>query len=229
MPLFNSKAKHFWVIEGDIKSYFDNVHHRKLMTILRRRIADKELLDLIWKFLKAGVMEGQLFAETEAGVPQGGVISPLLANVYLNEFDKWGEQRWHNLNPYERSKRRQAGLGNYTMVRYADDFVIVSNGTKAEVEQTKEEVRKFLEEELHLELSAEKTVLTHINDGFDFLGFNIQRRQPEGKWVVHLRPTEKNKARLKKRMKELTSRNWTWMDEHTRLTSLNRIIKGWCM
>ena len=229
MPLFNSKAKHFWVIEGDIKSYFDNVHHRKLMTILRRRIADKELLDLIWKFLKAGVMEGQLFAETEAGVPQGGVISPLLANVYLNEFDKWAEQRWHNLNPYERSKRRQAGLGNYTMVRYADDFVIVSNGTKAEVEQTKEEVRKFLEEELHLELSAEKTVLTHINDGFDFLGFNIQRRQPEGKWVVHLRPTEKNKARLKKRMKQLTARNWAWMDEFTRLTSLNRIIKGWCM
>ena len=75
------------------------------------------------------------------------------------------------------------------MVRYADDFVIVSNGTKAEVEQTKEEVRRFLEEELHLELSAEKTVLTHINEGFDFLGFNIQRRQPEGKWVVHLRPT----------------------------------------
>ena len=97
------------------------------MTILRRRIADKELLDLIWKFLKAGVMQGQLFAKTETGVPQGGVISPLLANVYLNEFDKWAEQRWHNLNPYERSKSRKAGLGNYTMVRYADDFVIASN------------------------------------------------------------------------------------------------------
>lgn len=229
MPLFNSSAKHYWVIEGDIKSYFDNVHHRKLMKLLRKRIADKSLLDLIWKFLKAGVMEGKLFAETENGVPQGGVISPLLANVYLNEFDKWAEARWHSLTPYERSKRRKAGLGNYTMVRYADDFVIVSNGTKAEIEQTKEEVRRFLDEELHLELSAEKTLVTHINDGFEFLGFHIQRVNPEGRWVVHLRPTEKNKKRVKNRLKELTSRNWTWMDEHTRLTSLNRIVKGWCM
>lgn len=115
------------------------------------------------------------------------------------------------------------------MVRYADDFVIVSNGTKAEVEQTKEEVRRFLEQELHLQLSAEKTLITHVNDGFNFLGFHIQRCKPEGRWVVHLRPTEQNKERVKNRLKELTSRNWTWMDEFTRLTSLNRIVKGWCM
>lgn len=229
MPLFNSKVKHYWVIEGDIKSYFDNVHHRKLMTILRRRIADKALLDLIWKFLKAGVMEGQLFAQSENGVPQGGVISPLLANVYLNEFDKWAENRWHNLTPCQRQTRRRAGLGNYTMVRYADDFVIVSNSTKAEIEQTKEEVRRFLEQELHLELSSEKTLITHVNDGFNFLGFHIRRTRPEGRWVIHLRPTEKNKQRLKQRLKELTSRNWTWMDEFTRLTTLNRIVKGWCL
>ncbi len=229
MPLFNTQVKHYWVIEGDIKSYFDNVHHRKLMKLLRQRIADKALLDLIWKFLKAGVMEGRLFACTETGVPQGGVISPLLANVYLNEFDKWAERQWHNLTPYDRQRRRQAGLGNYTMVRYADDFVIVSNGTRAEVERTKEAVRRFLAEELHLELSAEKTLITHVNDGFDFLGFHIQRCKPEGRWVVHLRPTEKNKQRIKHRMKELTSRNWTWMDEYTRLTALNRIVKGWCM
>jgi len=229
MPLFNTAAKHYWVIEGDIKGYFDNVQHQKLMTLLRRRIADKALLDLIWKFLKAGVMEGQLFSCTENGVPQGGVISPLLANVYLNEFDKWAERRWHNFTPYEKAKNRKAGLGNYTMVRYADDFVIVSNASKAQVEQTKEEIKQFLEEELHLELSEAKTLITHVNNGFDFLGFHIQRERPEGKWVVHLSPTEKNKLRLKERLKELTSRNWTWMDEHTRLTSLNRIVKGWCM
>jgi group II intron reverse transcriptase/maturase len=229
MPLFTTTTKFYWVIEGDITSYFDNVHHRKLMSILRRRIADEALLDLIWKFLKAGVMEGQLFAKTERGVPQGGIVSPLLANVYLNEFDKWAESRWHTLSLYERQMRRKAGLGNYTMVRYADDFVIVSNGTKAEVEQTKEEVRRFLAQELHLELSAEKTVLTHVNDGFHFLGFHIQRVRPEGRWVVHLRPTERNKQRVKDRLKKLTSSSWTWMDEYTRLTSLNRIVKGWCM
>jgi retron-type reverse transcriptase len=87
MPLFNTSAKHYYVIEGDIKSYFDNVHHKKLMTLIKKRIADKAVLALIWQFLKAGVMEGQLFAKTETGVPQGGIVSPLLANVYLHEFD----------------------------------------------------------------------------------------------------------------------------------------------
>jgi RNA-directed DNA polymerase len=227
MPLFNQKVKHYYVIEGDIESYFDNVHHKKLMTILRRRIADKAILDLIWKFLKAGVMEGQLFARTESGVPQGGVISPLLANIYLNELDKWAEERW-NLPPYERQKRRYAGKGNYVMVRYADDFVVVSNAPIAEIRIVKEEIRDFLRGELHLNLSESKTKLTHVNEGFDFLGFHIQRVRPEGKWVVHLRPTEKGKKRVKKKIKELTSRNWTWMDEYTRLTTLNAIVKGWC-
>ena len=91
MPLFNSSVKHYYVIEGDLQSYFDTVHHRTLMKLLRRRLKDRALLDLLWKFLKSGVMEGGLFQRTDSGVPQGGVISPLLANVYLNEFDKWAE------------------------------------------------------------------------------------------------------------------------------------------
>jgi group II intron reverse transcriptase/maturase len=229
MPRFNSAIKCYWVIEGDITSYFDNVHHRKLMSILRRRIADKALLDLIWKFLKAGVMEGQLFAKTERGVPQGGIVSPLLANVYLNEFDRWAEEKWHQFSRSQRQQRRSAGRGNFLMVRYADDFVVVTNGTKQEATQAKQEISRFLREELHLELSERKTKITHVNDGFEFLGFDIQRVRPEGRWVVHLRPTESNKQRVKRKLKALTSSNWTWMDEYTRLTSLNRIVKGWCM
>lgn len=227
MPLFNRSMKHFYVIEGDIRSYFDTVHHRKLMTLLRRRIADNDMLDLIWKFLKAGVMEGRLFARTDAGVPQGGIISPLLANVYLHELDRWAEERWH-LPAQERQRRRSLGMGNYRLVRYADDFVVVSNDTMAGVETTKQEIRDFLAHELHLELSASKTVITHVNNGFTFLGFHIQRRQPEGRWVTHLRPAPAGKERIKRRIKELTSRNWTWMDEYTRLTSLNAIVRGWC-
>jgi len=226
MPLFNERVKHFYVIEGDIKGYFDTVHHRKLLSILKRRIADKDILDLIWKFLKAGVLEQGLFAKTETGVPQGAVISPLLANTYLNEFDRWAAEKW-DLNPYERSKRRKAGSGNYKMVRFADDFVVVSNGSIAEVEATKREIKHFLENELHLELSEEKTLITHVNDGFTFLGFHIQRKKPEGRWVVHLRPSDKAKQRVKEKLKSLTSRNWTWMDEYTRLTTINAIVRGW--
>ncbi len=118
MPLFNSRAKHYYVIEGDLQSYFDTVHHRTLMKLLRRRLKDMAVLDLIWKFLKSGVMEGGLFSHTDSGVPQGGVISPLLANVYLNEFDQWAAAQW-DLYPKARERRRQAGFGNYKMVRSA--------------------------------------------------------------------------------------------------------------
>lgn len=226
MSLTGPRAKYYYVIEGDLKSYFDTVHHRKLLSILKQRIADRDILDLIWKFLKAGIMEAGLFARTETGVPQGGIISPLLANVYLNEFDKWADSKW-NVPAYERSKRRKAGKGNYCLVRYADDFVVISNDGIAGVRQAKREIKDYLETELHLELSEEKTFITHINDGFDFLGYHIQRVKPEGRWVVHLRPTEKGKERVKRKIKSLTTRGWTWMDEYTRLTTLNAIVKGW--
>lgn len=226
MSLTGPTQKYYYAIEGDIKGYFDNVHHRKLLSILKQRIADKDILDLIWKFLKAGVMEDGLFARKETGVPQGGIISPLLANVYLNEFDKWANANWE-LSPYGKAKRRQAHQGNYRLIRYADDFIVMSNDGITGVEQAKEEIREYLKTELHLELSEEKTFLTHVNEGFDFLGFHIQRKMLEGRWVVHLQPTEKGKERVKRKIKDLTTRGWTWMDEYSRLTTLNAIVKGW--
>jgi RNA-directed DNA polymerase len=205
MPLSNTLHKHYYVIEGDIKGYFDTVQHRKLMSLLRCRIADKDLLDLIWKFLKAGVMEDGLFATTPAGVPQGGVISPLLANVYLHEFDKWAEEKW-GTDRKTKLKRRDSGQGNFRMIRYADDWVVVSNAGIAQVREAKQEIKAFLETEFHLELSEEKTLITHVNDGFDFLGFHIQRVFTEGHWAVHLRPTIAGKDRIKQKIKTLTSR-----------------------
>jgi group II intron reverse transcriptase/maturase len=225
MSLANGK-KYCYVIEGDIKSYFDTVHHRKLLSLLKRRIADKNIIGLIGKFLKAGIMEDGLFARTKQGVPQGGVISPLLANVYLHEFDKWAEEKWQ-LPPYQLQKRRKAGHGNYVMVRYADDFVVISNDGIAGVRAARQEIRDFLSRKLHLELSEEKTKLTHVTEGFDFLGFQIQRCKPEGRDVIHLRPTDPGVERVKRRIKDLTSRGWSWMDEHTRLTTLNAIVRGW--
>jgi group II intron reverse transcriptase/maturase len=93
IPLFNTSCKHYYVIEGDLKNYFDTVHHRKLLGLLKRRVGDKDLLDLLWKFLKAGVMDGGLFARTETGLSQGAIISPLLSNLYLHEFDTWATER----------------------------------------------------------------------------------------------------------------------------------------
>jgi DNA-binding CsgD family transcriptional regulator len=154
------------------------------------------------------------------------VISPLLANVYLHEFDRWAAEKWH-LSPYQQQKRRRNGLGNYRAIRYADDFVVLSNAGIAGVKQARQEISDFLTDELHLELSEEKTRITHLNEGFDFLGFHIQRCKPQGHWVVHLRPTHKSQQRVKRKIKELTSRGWTWMDEYTRLTTLNAIVKGW--
>jgi group II intron reverse transcriptase/maturase len=226
MPLFNTSSKHYYVIEGDLKSYFDTVHHRKLLSLLKRRIADKDLLGLIWKFLKAGVMEDGLFARTDIGLAQGAILSPLLSNVYLHELDTWAMKKWDR-TPAQRWQRRRAGQGNFRLVRFADDFAVVSNAGIAEVRAAKQEIKEFLATELHLELSEEKTRITHVNDGFTFLGFHIQRRKPEGRWVVHLRPAAKGKTRVKEKLKDITSRRWTWMDEYSRLTTLNAIVRGW--
>ncbi len=227
MPLANTSVKHYYVIEGDLKSYFDTVNHRILMKLLKKRIADKKLLMLIHRFLGAGVMENHLFAQTREGVPQGGIISPLLANIYLNEFDKWAAKKWQ-LTANEKQKVRKAGRGNYVMVRYADDFVVVSNDGIAGVRQAKVEIKAFLEEELKLTLSEDKTLITHVNKGYDFLGFNIRRGQPEGRWVVHLKPSQTSVKRVKTKIKALTTRQQTLYDEVSKLSQLNQVVRGWC-
>src|SRR5437763_1353948 len=130
--------KYFWVIEGDISAYFDTINHRKLLKLLRRRIEDEKLLDLIWNFLRSGVMERKLFKDTKLGTPQGGIVSPLLANVYLHELDKF-MRKYTGLPQTAKTARRKAGLANYTYVRYADDFVILCNGTRTQAEAMREE------------------------------------------------------------------------------------------
>ena len=227
MPYFSSSNKYFYVLEGDLQSYFDTVHHRTLLKLLRRRINDRALLTLIGKFLKAGVLENGLFSQTSQGVPQGGVLSPLLSNVYLHEFDTWVTNHWPT-DVKSRRQRRNQGLGNVQYVRYADDFVLLCNGPISQVRHIKEEIKDYLENQLHLTLNVEKTRITHINKGFDFLGFNIRRtRNHEDRWVTQLRPAAKNLDRIKGKIKELTSRSTTWSDPYTRLTTLNLTVQGW--
>src|SRR5499433_165890 len=144
-----------WVIEGDITSYFDTIPHRRLIKAIKKRVADRNTRDLIWKFLRAGVMYKGALTETLTGTPQGGIISPLLANIYLHEMDKYMESTYLNISKLERNKRRKAGKGNYLYTRYADDFVILCNGTKAEARQMKEEIGGLLRN-MRLTLSGKR-------------------------------------------------------------------------
>ena len=224
----NSSSRHFWVVEGDIRACFDNVQHRILVGLLRKRIADKDVLQLIEAFLKAGVMEGQLFQRTEVGTPQGGILSPLLANVYLHQFDMWWWKKYGCLTRNERRRRRRQGLGHPILIRFADDWLLLWNGSKASVIQLKEEASAFFERELKLELSESKTHITHVNDGFTFLGFDIRRYQgTHGKPVVLIRPSQANVRKFKAKIKDLTRRNTTWQPVWYKVMQLNRILRGW--
>ena len=164
----NSGAIYQWVIEGDIASYFDTIPHRRLIKAVKKRVADRDTRDLLWKFLRAGVMHQDTIKETLTGTPQGGIVSPLLANIYLHELDRYMESKYLNLTESQRFTRRKKGIGNVLYVRYADDFVVLCNGTKAEAHAIKQEIGELLRT-MGLTLSEEKTKVTHTTEGFDFL------------------------------------------------------------
>jgi RNA-directed DNA polymerase len=219
--------RYFWIIEGDISSYFDTINHRRLVKVLRRRIKDEKILRLIWKFLKAGVMEGKLFRDTKAGTPQGGIISPLLANIYLNELDKYME-KYTGFTQSERHRRRVKGEANFIHVRYADDFVVLCNGTKAQAEGMKERLQQFLDQELKLRLSEEKTRITHLNDGFKFLGYWIQRSLGSRGMVTRLLIPKEAADKFLNKIKDATAPSTHKDSVNFKILSLNRIISGWC-
>jgi group II intron reverse transcriptase/maturase len=223
-----SNSKHYWIVEGDIKSCFDAVNHRILVGLLRKRIADPQVLDLIQTFLKAGVMEGQLFQRTDVGTQQGGILSPLLANLYLHQFDQWWWKTYGCLTRAERQKRRRHGLGHPILIRYADDWLLLWNGRKADALKLKEEARLFLEHNLKLELSESKTLLTHINEGFTFLGFDIRRYQGRhGKPILLIKPSQTNIRKLKAKIKDLTRRDTSHLPTWYKIIQLNQILRGW--
>jgi RNA-directed DNA polymerase len=219
---------YFWAIEGDISAYFDTIRHRKLMKLLRRRVKDEKLLDLIWKFLRAGVMEQRLFKDTMLGTPQGGIVSPLLANVYLHELDRYMERYTALTEGQKRARRRRQGLANFVYARYADDFVILCNGTKEQALEMRKEVHDYLRGVLHLELSMEKTKVTHLNDGFDFLGFHLQRSLGHKGLVTKITIPDKALERHRATIRAATALGTHADSIRVKLLALNRIIGGWC-
>ncbi len=231
-----------WVIEGDLASYFDTVHHRLLMKAVRKRISDQRFLSLLWKIIKAGCVDRKLFRSSSEGVPQGGVISPLLSNIMLHEFDQWMERKylskkvrkdrwaWNfgilNQRPITiRENRKWKPAISYC--RYADDFVVVVKGTKAHAEEVREACREFLEDKLKLTLNMEKTHITHVNDGFVFLGHRIiRKRGPRGRMrPVTTIPWEKHRRFTEKVVKQLSGNYGA--NAVDIIESLNRQIAGW--
>lgn len=231
-----------WVIEGDLASYFDTVHHKLLLKCVRKRIRDGRFLFLLWRFIKAGHVDRGLFCAASRGVPQGGVISPLLSNIMLNEFDQWLERKY--LSNKARKDRWAWNFGiaqgrpitirenrqwkpAVAYCRYADDFVIIVKGNKAHAEAIREQCRAFLEGELKLTLNMDKTHITHVNDGFTFLGHRIIRKWgPKGTMrPVSTIPRDKFRNFAARLVKELSG-NYS-ANKIDLVESLNRRIAGW--
>jgi group II intron reverse transcriptase/maturase len=217
-----------WYVEGDIKGFFDNINHDIMIGILEERITDDRFIRLIRKFLNAGYIEDWVFGKTYSGTPQGGIISPILANIYLDRLDKYMTEYAAKFEKGLRKKKRteyrhyQRKKGRATKelksvttqtereaiiervrkydklmlqtepndemdseyrrlryVRYADDFLCGIIGSKEDTQVIKEDIKKFLSEKLKLELSDEKTLITHSETPANFLGFHIRNRKSD--------------------------------------------------
>lgn len=182
------KGGALWVIDADIRDYFGSINHDKLMLLVKQRITDRKVLKLIKGWLKAGIMESGIYSDSTKGAPQGGVISPLLSNIYLNYFDMYWKKMFEHLG---------------VLVRYADDFVILCR-RKPQAEEALKAV-KWIMNKLELTLHSEKIRLVDMyfgKDSFDFLGFNnrFQRfRNKSWKWYWTLQQVPSKKAMKKMR------------------------------
>ncbi|WP_405810438.1 group II intron reverse transcriptase/maturase [Streptomyces sp. NBC_00210] len=221
-----------WVLDADIQACFDEIDHTPLMARVRSRIKDKRVLALVRAFLKAAVLAelGEL-QDTHTGTPQGGVISPLLANIALSVLDEHVHRAWEPdgvmATQQRRERRRLKDLPNWRIVRYADDFVDLVHGTAQDTEALREEIAHVLLP-MGLRLSPAKTQVVHMSEGFDFLGFHIQWRRKRGtnKWHVYTFVAQRPLRSVKAKIRALTHKT-SQQDLGYVLTSLNMVMRGW--
>ena len=191
-----------YVIDADIKTYFDSIPHEKLIAMVKEEVVDGSVLALIEQFLKSGVLERGIYHESDNGSPQGGVISPLLANIYLHPLDEMMTQRGHRIT------------------RYADDFVICCKSRKG-AERVLESVKRLLESELGLVVHPEKTkIVDNLSEPLTLLSYTF-------KVELFNSPSQKSIRKYKERLKDITKRNQTINIELLIKERLNSIIRGW--
>lgn len=221
-----------WVLDADIEACFDRIDHATLLGRVRRRVKDKRVLALVKAFLKAGILtELGENRETLTGTPQGGILSPLLANIALSVLDEHLMQPWKPgatmSTEGKRAYRRRKGLPTWRLVRYADDFVVLVHGTENDTQAVREDVARVLAP-LGLRLSEAKTQIVHLSDGFDFLGFHIQWRRKRGtdQWHVYTFIADRPIRSLKMKVRALTHRQSQQHLEFV-LIRLNQVMRGW--
>lgn len=219
-----------WIVEGDIEACFDSIDHPALLGLVRRRIGDKRVLALVKAFLKAGLLTEQGMLENrDTGTPQGGILSPLLANIALSPLDDMFDEKWQAAGDRSaRSRLRRRGFATYRLVRYADDFVVLVAGQRHHAEAIKDEASAVLAP-MGLKLSAHKTRISHLDEGFDFLGFRIRRHRKRGTNTKHVYtyPTKAALAAVKAKVRTLTSRATTSKTLASILHRLRFILRGW--
>ena len=227
--LFTSRS-YEWVVDADISACFDEIDHRALLGRVRARIGDRRVLALVAAFLRAGILgEDGVERDTATGTPQGGILSPLLANIALSVLDEHFVAAWAAMGAHSgaRQQRRRTGLATYRLVRYADDFVVLVAGTRAHAEAVRDEAAAVLAP-MGLRLSPAKTRVVHIDEGFDFLGFRVKRHQKRGtdRRFVYTYPSKTALATVKAKVRALT-RGATDLSLAILLHRLNPVLRGW--
>ena len=174
------------------------------------------------------MMQGELFIRTEIGTPQGAICSPVLANIYLHQLDLYWWTHYGSLDRKVKERRRQAYQGNCALIRYADDWLLLTNGSKQEAYRLREEFQAFLAEKLQLELAVEKTHVTHVNDGFNFLGFHVRRYvNGHDRPKLLVTPSDKAQQRLKTTIRDMTARRRFRDTPLLKFSALNAVLRGW--
>lgn len=221
-----------WVLDADIAACFDEIDHVALMDRVRTRVKDRKVLALVKAFLKAEILtELGERRDSVTGTPQGGILSPLLANIALSVLDEHLHRPWEPggmlSSPKRRSTRRAKGLPAWRVVRYADDLVVLVDGTHAHVEELREEITTVLAP-MGLQLSQAKTRIVHMSEGFDFLGFRIQWRRKRGTntWHVYTFISDRAIRSVKGKIRALTHKT-SPLNLEAVLAQLNRAMGGW--